>query len=73
MKIINIISIKCIQKHVRIYNIKMLYFDKTDNSESIDVNKASSPRECIIAIVGIFQIKGLGFIQLFAIVVVTTY
>ena len=26
----------------------MLYFDKIDNSEGIDVNKASSSRECII-------------------------
>ena len=29
------------------YNIKMLYFDKIDVSESIDVNQTSSSKECI--------------------------
>ena len=42
-------------------NIKMLYFDKTDLSEGIDVNKTSASKECDICHYWCFSNKGFNF------------
>ena len=42
-------------------NIKMLYFDRIDVSEGIDVNKASASKECDICHFWYFLNKGFKF------------
>ena len=42
-------------------NIKMLYFDKIDVSEGIDVNKTSASKECSICHCWYFLNKGFKF------------
>ena len=42
-------------------NIKMLYFDKIDVSEGIDVNKTSASKECDICHYWYFLNKGFKF------------
>ena len=44
-------------------NIKMLYFDRIEVSEEIDVNKTS----VIFVTIGIFETKGLSFNYMYAI------
>ena len=44
----SIITIKCFRKNVHIDNIKVLYYDRIDLSEAIDVDKISAPKERII-------------------------
>ena len=38
----------CFRKNVHIDNIKVLYYDRIDISEGIDVDKISAPKERII-------------------------
>ena len=42
-------------------NIKMLYFDRTNVSEGIDINKASKLKECDICHYWYFLNKGFKF------------
>ena len=44
MKIIIITNLKCFWKNVHISNTKMLYYDRIEVSEVIDVNKTSAPK-----------------------------
>ena len=40
--------LKCFLKNIHIYNIKILYYDRIDVSEGIDVDKTSASKECTI-------------------------
>ena len=42
-------------------NIKMLYYDRMDDSEGIDVNKTSASKECDICHYWHFLNKGFKF------------
>ena len=44
-------------------NIKMLYYDRIDVSEGIDVNKTSASKECLICHYWYFLNKGFSFQQ----------
>ena len=48
-------------------NIKMLYYDRIDVSERIDVNKTSESVECNICHYWYFLKKGLSFNYMYAI------
>ena len=49
----------------------MLYFDRIDVSEGIDVNKTSASKECVIIVtIGIFKIIVLSSNQMSAIDVI---
>ena len=48
----------------------MLYFDRFDISEAIDVTKMSAAKECIICRYWHFYTKGLSFNQMSAIDVI---
>ena len=41
--------------------MKIIYFDRVDVSESIDVNKTSTSKECTSCHYWYLQIKGLSF------------
>ena len=43
----------------------MLYYNRNDFSEGIDVNKTSASKECVICHYWYFLDKGLSFNQLF--------
>ena len=47
----------------------MLYYDRIDVSEGIDVNETSASKECVICCNWYFMIKGLGFSGLSAMAV----
>ena len=48
MKIIIVITISCLRKNVHIINIKILYHNRIDVCEGIDVNKTSASKKYII-------------------------
>ena len=48
-------------------NIKMLYFDKTDVSEGIDVNKTSASKDCDVCHYWYFLNYSFCFNQFFSI------
>ena len=54
-------------------NRKMLYFNRIDDPEGIDVNETSASRSASFVIVGIFQTKGLYFSHLFVIAINMSY
>ena len=56
-----IYTIKCFKKNVLIDNVKMLYYDRTDISKGIDVNKTNTSRECIICHYWYFLDEGFKF------------
>ena len=56
-----IYTIKCFTKNVLIDNVKMLYYDRTDISKGIDVNKTNTSRECIICHYWYFLDEGFKF------------
>ena len=49
----------------------MLYYDRIDISDDIDVNETSTSKESIICYLSIFRIKIFGFNQLSAMVAIS--
>ena len=48
-------------------NIKMLYYNRIDISQGIDINKTSASKECDICHYWYFLNKGLSFNNMYAI------
>ena len=57
----SIITIKCFRKNIHIDNIKVLYYDRIDIPEGIDVDKISALKERIICYYRYFLNKRFKF------------
>ena len=61
MKTMIIITINCFLQNVHINNIKIIYYDRIDVSEGIDVNKTSASKGCVFCHYWYVLVKGFKF------------